>query len=164
MTLPNISGAFRCVKDPVLRFSNGGMPIASFTAVADKKRKDEASGEWVDDKVIFVRITCFKQLAEHVADSVTKGTNVVVSGQVSASEWETDNGEKRTTIEVVANEIGVGLFWNTVTVHEGERKGGQQSGRAQQQADPWGGSTSDDPPFLVMPDEHWMRRLRGNVF
>lgn len=152
MTLPTISGAFRCVKDPTLRFSQAGMPIASFTAVADKKKKNESTGQWDDDKVIFVRVTCFKQLAEHVAESVKKGTNVVVTGQVSASEWETDSGEKRTTIEITANDIGVGLFWDTVTVHQAQQGGGGQQGGGQQQApaqaNPWGApSDNDAPPF-----------------
>ena len=163
MSLPNISGAFRCVKDPVLRYSQGGMAICSFTAVADKKKKNEATGEWDDDKVIFVKITTFKQLAEHVAESVVKGTNVIVSnGQVSVSDWTTEQGEKRSTVEVIANDLGVSLFWDTVTVHKAERSGGgqpaaQQAGgdpwstapAQQQSADPWGvpAGQTDEPPF-----------------
>lgn len=151
MSLPEVSGAFRCIKDPVLRFSQGGMAICSFTAVADKKKRDEAKGEWVDDKVIFVKITCFKQLAEHVAASVTKGTNVIVSnGQVSVDEWETQEGEKRSTVEIVANDLGVSLFWDTVTVNPREERGQQGGSRqaAPPKQDPWASaSAAEDPPF-----------------
>lgn len=164
MTLPSMDGAFRCVKDPVLRFSQGGMAICSFTAVADKKKKNEATGEWVDDKVIFIKITTFKQLAEHVAESVTKGTNVIITNtQASVSEWEAEDGSKRSTIEVVANDLGVSLFWNTVKVQETQRSGGEaQRGApsenpwattpapAAQQANPWAAPSQgqpDQPPF-----------------
>jgi single-strand DNA-binding protein len=158
MSLPKMSGSFRCVKDPVLRFSQGGMPICSFTAVADKKKKNEATGEWEDDKVIFVKITAFKGLAEHIAESVQKGTNVVVSeAEASMSEWTTEQGEKRSTLELIVNDLGVGLFWDTVTVHKVERSGGQASTPATDpwstpptQSDPWGGAPAGqptDPPF-----------------
>lgn len=161
MTLPSMDGAFRCVKDPDLRYSQGGMAICSFTAVADKKKKNEATGDWEDDKVIFVRITTFKQLAEHVAESVKKGTNVIVTNtQASMSEWETKEGEKRTTIEVVANDLGISLFWNTATVHEAERRSApaQQGQPAENpwasqpaaQANPWTNpqqGQADGPPF-----------------
>lgn len=149
MSLPEMSGPFRCVKDPVLRFSNSGMAICSFTAVADQKKKNEQSGQWEDDKVIFVKITTFKQLAEHVAASVQKGTNVIVSnGRASVSEWEAEDGTKRSTVEVVANDLGVSLFWDTVTVDEKPRAGqqGQQSG-SQPQANPWGGSQPAANPW-----------------
>lgn len=165
MTLPSMDGSFRCVKDPTLRFANNGMAICSFTAVADKKKNvgTRDNPDWQDDKVIFVRVTCFKQLAEHVAESVVKGTNVVLSNtEVSVSEWKTDDGTPRTTVEVVANDIGVSLLWDTVTVHKAERgggqsrpQGGQQGGQQntqqprQQNDNPWGSASSDsaEPPF-----------------
>lgn len=161
--LPNISGTFRCIKDPDLRYSAGGMAICSFTAVADKKKKNEATGEWEDDKVIFVRVTTFKGLAEHVAESVQKGVTVLVQGQASVSEWETKEGEKRSTVEITANEVGVSLFWDTATVNKVERGQGGAAGvnRAAPAddpwstppapgTDPWNTSTttgSDEPPF-----------------
>lgn len=161
--LPNISGTFRCIKDPDLRYSAGGMAICSFTAVADKKKKNEATGEWEDDKVIFVRVTTFKGLAEHVAESVQKGVTVLVQGQASVSEWETKEGEKRSTVEITANEVGVSLFWDTATVNKAERGQGGAAGANRAApaddpwstppapgTDPWNTSTttgSDEPPF-----------------
>lgn len=168
MTLPSMDGSFRCVKDPVLRFSQGGMAICSFTAVADKKKNDgtRENPNWVDDKVIFIKVTTFKQLAEHVAESVQKGTNVVLSRtEVSVSEWENSDGQKMQTIEVVANDVGVSLLWDTVTVHKAERTGGQRPQQGggqkpaddpwatppaqQQNTDPWGApaAQTEEPPF-----------------
>lgn len=140
------TGAVRVISDPELKFSkSGGMAVASFRGVTDQKRKNQATGEWEDDKVMFVRVTAFKELAEHVAASIEKGHTVVVTGSIYASEWETKEGEKRTTIEINADEIGASLRWDNVNVIKAERGGG----KSQSAQNPWADSSEQDsaPPF-----------------
>lgn len=163
MSLPTMSGAFRCVKDPEIRYANGsGMAVTSFFAVADKKKNDGTREQpnWVDDKVIFVKITTFKGLAEHVAASVFKGVSVILPpSETNVSEWEAQDGTKRTTVEVIANDLGVSLLWDTVNVIKTERgqggQGGNQGGQVQRssspQENPWSSQPSqgqvEEPPF-----------------
>ena len=159
MSLPTMSGAFRCVKDPEIRYANGsGMAVCSFFAVADKKKKDENTQQWVDDKVIFVKITTFKGLAEHVAASVFKGVNVIIPpSECNVSEWQKNDGTKAQTVEVIANDLGVSLFWDTVNVIKAERgqggQGGNQGGGPQRggqtQENPWSSAAPqhEEPPF-----------------
>jgi single-strand DNA-binding protein len=159
MSLPTMSGAFRCVKDPEIRWSQGGMAVCSFFAVADKKKNDgtRENPNWVDDKVIFVKITTFKRLAEHVASSVFKGVNVIIPpSEVNVATWEKNDGTPMQTVEVIANDLGVSLFWDEVTVNKAERSGGGQQGGGGQQRqqrtpadDPWSSAPSgtEEPPF-----------------
>lgn len=140
--LPRITGEFTVGSDPELRFAPSGIAVASFSAVADKSKKNE-SGEWEKDKEIWVRVTAFKQMAEHVAESVTKGSRVVISGQISLSDWEDKDGNKRTSAEVIADDIGVSLRFGTAKYTKAER-----SAQASKPAtdDPWTTQGGDSPP------------------
>lgn len=141
--LPRITGEFTVGSDPELRFAPSGIAVASFSAVADKSKKTDDG--WEKDKEIWVRVTAFKQMAEHVAESVTKGSRVVISGQISLSDWEDKDGNKRTSAEVVADEIGVSLRFGTAKYTKAERQ--QQAAPAAD--NPWasGTGTADNPPF-----------------
>lgn len=151
MTLPTMTGEFRAVTDVSLKFAPSGTAVASFTGVADKKKKNEATGEWEDDKVIFVRITGFKKVAENMAASIAKGTTVTVTGPCSVNEWQTKEGEKRQTVEIIANEVGLSLKWDAA---KSERTEGGNSTRAASPAkdDPWStapqqSDSATPPPF-----------------
>lgn len=141
------SGPVRVISDPELKFGQSGTPVVSFRGVTDQKRKNQATGEWEDDKVMFVRVVAFKSLAENIAASIQKGHTVVVSGSIHASEWETKEGEKRTTVEIIADEVGASLRWDSATVNKTER------GQRPQSTDenPWKkdnqGNSDDKPPF-----------------
>lgn len=148
--LPKLSGELRVGADPTLRFSKGGMAICSFSAVADKSKKDEATGEWEKEKEIWIRVTTFKDIAEHVAETVKKGDLVFVEGQVSTSDWTTKEGVARTSIEVTADIVGPSLRYATATVLRAQRSGAAPQQQGAPANDPWSTATSTgevEPPF-----------------
>jgi single-strand DNA-binding protein len=95
--------------DPELRFTGKGVPMAQFTVASTSRVKDSASGEWRDGATLFVRCTTWRQTAQNIADSLHKGTRVVVTGRLQQRTFETDDGQKRSTIELVADEVSVSL-------------------------------------------------------
>jgi single-strand DNA-binding protein len=107
-------------REPEVRHTNGGLTIASF-GVAINQRKKNDRGEWEDGDPSFFDVTCFRELAENVAESVTKGTRVIVSGTLRQSSWETPEGDKRSKVEVIADEVGPSLRWATTTVERTPR-------------------------------------------
>ena len=146
--LPRLTGELRLGADPVLRFAKGGMAICSFSAVADKSKKDEATGEWEKDKEIWIRVTTFKDIAEHVAETFGKGDLIFVEGQVSTSEWTTKEGVARTTVEVTADIVGPSLRYATAAVTKVQRSTPQQQSAPAN--DPWSTAAptgSVEPPF-----------------
>ena len=151
----NLTG--RLVADPELRFSAKGQPIAKFTVVTSRRVRDGQSGEWSDADTSFWDCVAFGQLAENVAESVAKGTAVIVAGRAAQRTWETKEGEKRRSIEVTADEVAPSLRFATCKVARAERSkvpagnGGRGRGPGGGEADPWatesGGGYSDEPPF-----------------
>lgn len=131
-----------CTRDPELRYTNNGMQIATF-GVAINQRKRNDSGQWEDGETSYFDVTCFRELAENVAESVSKGTRVIVAGTLKQRSWETPDGDKRSKIEVIADEVGPSLRWATASV---ERMGRSSSdgGGGSAAAAPQGGS--DGPP------------------
>lgn len=103
-------------KDPELRFSQGGLSIASF-GIAYSTRKKGDNGQWEDGETSFFDVTCFGQLADNVAESIHKGDRVIVAGSLRQRSWETkDSGEKRSKVEIIADEVGPSLKWATTVV------------------------------------------------
>lgn len=147
--LPTISGEFRIGSDVELKFGASGTPYAQFRAVASQRKKND-SGEWVDDKELWVSVTCFKQLAENVAGSLGKGNLVLITGKLSSRQYQSNSGENRTSIDVTADFVGPSLAFNTVTVAE---KVQRQAGAAAPAGDPWatppqqGWQSSGQAPF-----------------
>lgn len=137
MTLPAFVSEMRVGSDPQIKFAQSGVAITSFSAVSDKRKKNEATGEWETVKSIWVRVTAFKKLAENVAGSIKKGDLVIVVGEINQDEYEKD-GEKRKSLEVVANHVGLSLTFNEATSSRGEKK-------AAPAEDPWQGSA--ESPF-----------------
>ncbi len=107
-------------RDGELTFANSGTAIASF-GVAVNTRKKNAAGDWEDGDPQFYDIKAFGDLAENVAETVTKGMRVIVTGRLNFSSWEKD-GERRSKVEVVADEIGCSLKWATATVAKTEKR------------------------------------------
>jgi len=117
-----------CTRDPELRYTQGGMSIASF-GLAYSTRKRNEQGNWEDGETSFFDITCFRELADNVAESITKGTRVIVSGSLRQRSWETkDSGEKRSKVEVIADEVAPSLRWATATVERANRSSGGGGG------------------------------------
>lgn len=114
-------------RDPEMRFLNSGVGIATFGVAVSKRRKNEA-GQWEDGETEFYDVVAWRELAENVAESITKGQRVVVVGRLSQRSWETDDGQKRSKIEVVADEVGPSLRWATAEVARIQRSTGGGGG------------------------------------
>ncbi|MCQ3807513.1 MAG: single-stranded DNA-binding protein [Acidimicrobiaceae bacterium] len=109
-------------RDPELRFTQGGMAVVNFGVAWNKRRND---GE---DEVSFFDVTCFRQLAENVADSVSKGARVVIYGTLSQRSWENQQGERRTKVEILADDVAPSLKWASAEVTRNEFRGGSDGG------------------------------------
>lgn len=112
--MSHVTLAGNATRDPELRYSPSGHAICSFSVAENRKVKDR-------EVVSFYDVVCFGSLATNVAESVTKGTRVVVTGRLEQRSWESDDGQKRSKVEVVADEVGPSLRWAVVDVHRTER-------------------------------------------
>ena len=119
------------VADPELKFTNTGKAVASFT-VAESKRVKGADGTWTDGDAVFWRVSLWDSPAENMTESLHKGQRVIVVGEVKQRSFETQQGEKRTVMEVTATEVGPSLKWSTANV---EKTGAAKAKPAPD--DPW---------------------------
>ena len=127
-----------------LAYSPSGMARISFSVASTPRVKDRTSDEWVDGETMWVRVTAFRSDAENAAESLKKGTRVIVQGRLSQEAWEDKEGNKRTSLKLIADEIGVSTKWKTVKVAEAERS----STAPKRNDDPWSTPTTDeDIPF-----------------
>jgi single-strand DNA-binding protein len=150
--------------DPELRFTPSGAAVASFTVASTPRTFDRQSGEWKDGEALFLRCNIWRQAAENVAESLTRGARVIVNGRLKQRSFETREGEKRTVVELDVDEIGPSLRYATAKVNKVSRGtggggfgGSGGSGGGGQSAppdDPWGsappagaGGYADEPPF-----------------
>ena len=140
--------------DPELRFTSSGAAVANFTVASTPRTFDRASGEWKDGEALFLRCNIWRQAAENVAESLTRGSRVIVSGRLKQRSFETREGEKRTVVELEVDEIGPSLRYATAKVNKISRSESGGGGGAPAD-DPWGsappaggsGGYSDEPPF-----------------
>ena len=109
--------------DPELRYTPNGAAVAKFRVAVNRRYKDQ-SGEWKDGDTSYFTVNAWRTLAENVAESLTRGANVIVVGRLQQRSWETQDGEKRTVIEIEADEIGPSLRWATAKVEKQGRSGG----------------------------------------
>ena len=151
--------------DPELRFTPSGAPVANFTVASTPRTFDRTTNEWKDGDAMFLNCAVWRQAAENVAESLTKGMRVIVQGRLRSRTYETREGEKRTVFEVDVEEIGPALKYATAKVTRSSGGGGgsysgggssgggsswgQSSGGSQQSggADPWASAQSEEPPF-----------------
>ena len=150
--------------DPELRFTQSGAAVASFTVASTPRTFDRQSGEWKDGEALFLRCNVWRQVAENVAESLTRGSRVLVTGRLRQRSFETKEGEKRTVVELEVDEIGPSLRYATAKVNKvsrGDGGGGGFGGGSSQSRgggapadDPWGsappagsGGFADEPPF-----------------
>lgn len=135
--------------DPELRFTPSGAAVANFTVASTPRTYDKQSNEWRDGEALFLRCSIWRTAAENVAESLTKGARVIVTGRLKQRSYETKEGEKRTVVELDAEEVGPSLKFATASVQRAGREssgGGRSSGGG----DPWAspaGSYPDEPPF-----------------
>lgn len=155
--------------DPELRYTQSGLAVANFTIASTPRSFDRQANEWKDGEALFLRASVWREFAEHVAGSLTKGSRVIASGRLKQRSYETREGEKRTTIELEVDEIGPSLRYATAQVTRAQSSGGgqgrvqssspqsdepwaassQSQSQGQPSADGWAtpGSYSDDTPF-----------------
>jgi single-strand DNA-binding protein len=159
--------------DPELRFTPSGAAVAKFRVASTPRTMDRASGEWKDGEPLFLSCTVWRQAAENVAESLQRGSRVIVSGRLRQRSYETKEGEKRTVMELEVDEIGPSLRYATAKVQKmsrssggggfGSSGGGQGGGGGFAGDDPWataapapsggggggsgGGNFDDEPPF-----------------
>jgi single-strand DNA-binding protein len=124
--------------DPELRYTQNGLPVANFTIASTPRNFDRQANEWKDGEALFLRASVWREFAEHVAGSLTKGSRVIATGRLKQRSYETREGEKRTAIELEVDEIGPSLRYATaqVTRAAGGSSGGGQS-RPQVADEPW---------------------------
>lgn len=122
--------------DPELRFTASGAPVASFTVASTPRTFDRQANEFKDGETLFMRCSAWRQLAENVAESLTKGSRVVVQGRLQQRSFETREGERRTVVEMQADEVGASLRNATAKITRtsgggqgGGFGGGQQGGQ-----------------------------------
>jgi len=136
--------------DPELRFTPNGQAVASFTVASTTRMLDKATNEWKDGDTLFLRCSVWRQYAENVAESLTKGTRVLVTGRLKQRSYETKEGEKRTVVEMDVDDVGPALRNATAKVSRVARTdSGYSGGGASPSEDPWAASapTGDEPPF-----------------
>jgi single-strand DNA-binding protein len=161
--------------DPELRFTPSGAAVANFTVASTPRNFDRQSGEWKDGEALFMRCNVWRQAAENVAETLTRGMRVMVSGRLKQRSYETREGEKRTVVELEVDEVGPSLKYATAKVNRVSRSseggfggggggygggygGGSGGGGGSSSApsdDPWGSAppagsgpaADDEPPF-----------------
>jgi single-strand DNA-binding protein len=131
--------------DPELRFTPQGAAVANFRIAVNHRFKDQ-QGNWQDGETSYFRINCWRQLAENVAESLTRGSRVLISGRLKMRSWETQEGEKRSVVEVEADEVGPSLRWATAKVEKTSRGGSGGGGGG-------GGGSSDWDSSSAPADE-----------
>jgi single-strand DNA-binding protein len=159
----NVTIVGNLADDPELRYTQGGIAVCSVRVGSTPRVMNRTTNTWEDGETVWVRCTAWRELAENVAQSLTKGSRVVVSGRLKApSAYQSAQGESRASLEVDIEEIGPSLRYATAAVTRRAREGGPAGGAPQVQSDPWantpaakaddgwanpGAPASDDTPF-----------------
>ena len=147
--------------DPELRFTPSGAAVANFTIASTPRTFDRNTNEWKDGDALFLRCNLWREAAENVADSLTKGTRVIASGRLKQRSYDDRDGQRRTVVELEVEEIGPSLRYATAKPQRVQRQGGNSGGGTPQQTaggyqqrsqapadDPWGSAPQpQDPPF-----------------
>ncbi len=132
------------VDDPELRFTPSGAAVANFRIASTPRTFDRQANEWKDGEALFLSCAVWRQAAENVAESLTKGMRVIVQGRLKQRSYETREGEKRTVVELDVDEVGPSLKYATAKVARVQRSGGGggYGGGSQAGDDPWASSPS----------------------
>ena len=137
-------------REPELRFTPSGQAVANFGVAVNRRWQNRQTQEW-EESVSFFDVTCWSTLAENVAESVAKGTRVTVAGRLDQRSWETQEGDKRSKVEIVADDVAVSLRWATADVMRNERPDGGGGGRPSGGGGGRPGGNAGPPPYN--PDE-----------
>jgi single-strand DNA-binding protein len=136
------------VDDPELRFTPSGAPVANFRIASTPRTFDRQTNEWKDGESLFLSCAAWRDMAQHVADSLAKGTRVIVQGRLKQRSYDDQQGVRRTVYELDVDEVGPSLLRATAVVTKATGQQGQQRaqqggyGQQQTQADPWAGGNA----------------------
>ncbi|MBP2708208.1 single-stranded DNA-binding protein [Microbispora sp. RL4-1S] len=145
--------------DPEIRYTNTGTAVAGFTIATSSRTYNKQLEQWEDGEALFMRCSAWRDLAEHVCESLTRGTRVIATGRLRMRTYQTSEGDNRTVIEMTVDEIGPSLRFATAKVTKTARTRGNSAGGPER--DPWhttapagapaggtsGGWSDDEPPF-----------------
>jgi single-strand DNA-binding protein len=134
-----------CTREPELRFTPSGAALCEFGVAVNTRRKE--GDQWVDGDPEFYDVTCWRELAENVAESILKGTRVVIVGKLNFRSWEADDGSKRSKISVTADSVGPDLRWATAQVIRNERRDGAVSQSKSAHPEPAAPYDPSEEPF-----------------
>ena len=122
----NVTICGNVTRDPELRYLTSGTALASFGVAWNNRYKDR-NGDQVEDTSFF-DVTCWRDLADHVAESISKGDRVIIFGRLDQRSWETQDGEKRSKVEIVADDVAPSLRWATAEISRVRRDGPPSGG------------------------------------
>ena len=120
MTITSTTIAGNLTRDPEIRYTRDGQATTSLSVAVNRKWQNRQTQEW-EESTSFFDIVCWRDLAENVALSLTKGSRVLVSGRLEQRSWETDGGERRSKVEIVADDVAASLRFATIDVHRVHR-------------------------------------------
>jgi single-strand DNA-binding protein len=123
----NVTIVGNLTRDPELRYTPSGQANANFGVAVNRRWMNRQTNEW-EERVSFFNVVCWREMADNVSESLAKGARVVVTGRLEQRSWETENGEKRSVIEIVADEVGPSLRWATAEIKKNDRRGGGDFG------------------------------------
>jgi single-strand DNA-binding protein len=153
-------------RDPELRYTQSGAAVVNFGLAHNHRRFNKSTNEW-DEETSFFDVTAWYDLAENIAETVSKGMRLVVTGRLNQDTWETQDGDKRSKVEIVADSVAPDLRWATAEVSKVDRRegagtggnaGGRSSGGASRSTGRSGGgrpSFGDEEPFRIDAGEWW---------
>lgn len=155
--------------DPELRFTPSGSAVANFTIASTPRTFDRQSNEWKDGETLFLRASVWREAAENVAETLTKGTRVVAQGRLKSRSYDTKEGEKRTVMELEVDEVGPSLRYASAKVTRTQRSGGGgggnfggNSGGGNNSNSGWGGGQQGGQQAQQPADDPWGAPAGGN--
>jgi single-strand DNA-binding protein len=131
------------IRDPEMRYSNAGKPVTKFTVITSRRFKNPQTEEWEDRDVTFWDCVAFGQMAENAAESLEKGTAVIVQGNAAQEEWETKDGQKRRSIKVTCEDVAPSLRFASAKITRAARSSDEPK-QASREENPW---ANEGPPF-----------------
>ena len=150
----NVTVVGNLTADPELRFAQSGIAVCNFTVASTPRTWDKGSGQWKDGDTLFLPCSIWRDAAEHCAESLTKGTRVIVQGRLQQRSYDDREGNKRTIYEVAVDEVGPSLLRATAVVtratsgaQPGRQPAARQPAGRPQAADPWAGNVRNEQPF-----------------
>lgn len=137
----SVTVAGNITRDPELRFTPSGQAVATFGLAVNRRWQNRQTNDW-EEATSFFDITCWGQMAENVSESLPKGARVVVTGRLEQRTWENQEGERRSKVQVVADEVGPSLRWATAEITKNERRSGGEHQRSREHVPSY-----DEEPF-----------------